>query len=301
MAFNPQNHGFHPADPVATGIRSKGCAPTPASCYNTLMAGHSKWSKIKHKKAIKDAKKGKIFSIYAQKIAVASRDGGPDPDMNFSLRLLVQNAKKAGMPQNNIDRAIARGAGTGSDGVRIEDVTYEAIAPHNVGLIIETVTDNKNRTVATLRKTIGDNGGQFAENGAVMWKFDRKGLVTLRPARMVKSEKYGKPDEVVEAPVDEVMLEIMDIPNISDIQENTVWDGQEDISVLEVYTDPTHLGEVRDRIADAGYILREAELVYTPKDLQTGFTDEELGKISAFISTIEELDDVKSVYSDIAL
>ena len=270
------------------------------------MAGHSKWSKIKHKKAIKDAKKGKIFSMYAQKIAVAARDGGGDPDMNFSLRLLLQKAKSEGMPQNNIDRAIARGTGQGGDGVVIEEVTYEAFGPHNVGMVIETVTDNRNRTVASLRKSLTDWGGQLADNGAVTWNFSRKGKIVVRTAKVKKSEKFGQADTFEEFDADDVMLELMDIAGIEDINkvvtEVPAPDGKGSVEVeaLEITTGAADLGKVRDAIADTGYVLVEAELVYIPNTPKDDLSEEQMSAVVDFVDKVEEMEDVKSVFTELA-
>lgn len=137
------------------------------------MSGHSKWSQIKHKKAITDARKGKIFSKIAQNITLAARLGGADPTKNARLRDAVDRARAVNMPSGNIDRAIARGAGSGKE-TQLEEVSYEAFGPNRAALIIEGITDNKNRTTSEIKHLLGEHAGQLANQGAVRWMFDRK-------------------------------------------------------------------------------------------------------------------------------
>ncbi|MBM4158250.1 MAG: YebC/PmpR family DNA-binding transcriptional regulator, partial [Ignavibacteria bacterium] len=138
------------------------------------MSGHSKWATIKRKKAATDAARGKIFTKLIKEISISARDGGGDPNGNPRLRLAIQNAKANNMPQENIMRAIKKGTGE-LEGVRYEEINYEAYAPHGIALILECVTDNRNRTVAELRHLISRNNGNLVESGAVAWMFDRKG------------------------------------------------------------------------------------------------------------------------------
>lgn len=259
------------------------------------MSGHSKWSKIKHKKALTDAKKGKVFSKLAQQITIAAREGG-DPESNFSLRLLIDKAKSASMPADNIQRAVDRGAGKGSEVIHLEKVTYEGIGPLGVSVIVETLTDNKNRTVADLRKTFSERGGALAEAGAVMWNFDQLGLVTLKAGSMKKSEKYGHSDEFVPSDPEEVTLALMEIQGITDI--DNYHDDEENVEYLDVYTDPKSLTTVRDTIKDMGYVITSAELIWRAK-VQKELDEQEVERIREFVEAVEEHDDIQSVWTDI--
>ena len=142
------------------------------------MSGHSKWATIKRKKGAADAKRGQVFTKYAREIQLAARQGA-DPNFNFRLRLIVDKAKAENMPKDNIDRAIKRGAGLDSEAGQLEEVNYEGYGPHGVAIYIQTVTDNKNRTVGELRKTLTRGGGALGESGSVAWLFEQKGLITV--------------------------------------------------------------------------------------------------------------------------
>ena len=144
------------------------------------MSGHSKWSTIKRKKGAEDAKRGKIFTRITREIMMAARRGGPDPDANPALRLAIDKAKAANMPKDNIQRAINRGAGIGDEAVQMEEVIYEGYAPHGVALVINVVTDNKNRALAEVKYVLNRNGGNLANNGAVTWQFEQKGYVAVQ-------------------------------------------------------------------------------------------------------------------------
>src|SRR5579884_2124772 len=144
------------------------------------MSGHSKWAGIKHKKAVVDAKRGQIFTKVARELSVAARDGGADPNANFRLRLAIQKAKEVNMPADNIDRAIARGAGS-KDGAQLEDIRYEGYGPHGVAVIVDVLTDNRNRTVAALRNLFTRSGGSLGETNSVAWMFTQQGELRLAP------------------------------------------------------------------------------------------------------------------------
>lgn len=263
------------------------------------MSGHSKWSKIKHQKAINDAKKGKVFSKLAQQISIAARDGGGDSDSNFTLRLLMDKAKAVSMPAENVKRAVDRGSGKSGESMTLEHVTYEGFGPERVSIIVETLTDNKNRTVSDLRQTFNENGGNLGESGSVSWNFNQKGLILIRPAKLKKSEKYGGEDEAVEENIEEVMLTLMEIEGILDIQESQDEDSVgNQIKTLELYTDPKQLAHVRDSIYKIGYIVESIELVWIPKMYKEDV--ENISRVRDFIETIEDLDDVQNVWSDLA-
>lgn len=257
------------------------------------MAGHSKWAKIKHKKAITDAKKGKVFSKLAQQISVAARDGGADTDVNFTLRLLVEKARAASMPADNVKRAIDRGAGTGKDGFHVDEIVYEGYGPCKVSFMVMTITDNKNRTVADLRKIFSDYGGSLGESGSVSWNFTQRGMVILRPAKLEKSERFGAESSEITLDVSTVELDLMDIPGIQDINEEDA-DGQ---AYLTVYTDPKQLASVRDQTSAREYIIEEAEQVWVANNLKK-LSAEELEKVENFIEALEEIDDVQNIWLD---
>ena len=172
------------------------------------MSGHSKWSTIKHKKGVADARRGQLFTKLTREITVAAREGSPDPEMNFRLRLAIDNAKAQNMPKDTIERAVAKGAGKGADGAELEELTYEAYAPGGTGIIIQTVTDNRNRSTSEIRSKITRSGGNLAANGAVSWNYEQKGLINIK---------------VNGIDPDEVALEVMELgAEDVDVEENTV-------------------------------------------------------------------------------
>ena len=257
------------------------------------MSGHSKWSTIRHKKAINDAKKGKIFSKLSTQITHAARQGGADPQMNPSLRLYVDKAKSVGFPVDSIERAIAKGVGEGG-GLSFEEVVYEGFGPHGVQLLIDTLTDNKNRTVSDLRKLLEEVGGTLSAEGSVSWNFDTKGLVILKAGRMQEAEKYGQEDTYIAEDREKVMLDVMDIEGVEDIKEIDI-DGVEG---LEVYTSYNALAKVRDTISDLGYVVEEAEIVKESKTKKK-LEGKELEDVKSALERIEDSDDVQSVWSDL--
>ncbi len=260
------------------------------------MSGHSKWSTIKHKKAINDAKKGKVFSKLSTQITHAARLGGGDVSMNPTLRMYIDKAKNAGFPIDRIEKAISKGTGEGSNGVAFEEVTYEGFGPSGIQLVVDTLTDNKNRTVADLRQIFENFGGTLATEGSVSWNFDTKGLVVVKCGIMQKSEKYGQDDIFVQKDKDEVMMNIMDIDGVMDISEV---DLEGNIQGLEVYTKYTDLAKVRDAITDMGYVLDDALIIKEPKMTKT-LIDRDLEKANIAIEELEDNDDVQDVWSDLS-
>ncbi len=237
------------------------------------MSGHSKWSTIKHKKAITDARRGKLFTRLAREITIAARQGGGNPDTNFNLRLAIDKAKSANMPKANIERAIKRGTGE-LKGEELFEVTYEGYAPHGVALLVQTLTDNKNRTVAEIRRVLTRQGGTMAEAGAVAWQFDRKGYIAIAPD--------GADDDTIF----EVAVEA----------------GAEDVvfgdDLTEVYAELESFRAVRQALEDAGIHCETAELSMIPKTtMQLG--EKETLQVMAVIDALEELDDVQQVYSNL--
>ncbi len=239
------------------------------------MSGHSKWATIKRKKGAADAKRGQVFTKFAREIQLAAREG-PDPNFNFRLRLIIDKAKAENMPKDNIDRAIRRGAGLDSDGAQLEEVTYEGYGPHGVALYIQTVTDNKNRTVSELRRALTRGGGSLGESGSVGWLFDSKGYIALAMAG-------HNQDKVFELALDA---------------------GADDVQFAEesaeVYTEPSDLQKVRQVFQDARFKLESAEVTMVPKTYVSLAPADTL-QVMSLIENLEEIDDVAKVYSNLEI
>ncbi|MDP6668150.1 MAG: YebC/PmpR family DNA-binding transcriptional regulator [Dehalococcoidia bacterium] len=238
------------------------------------MSGHSKWSTIKHKKGAADAKRGQLFTKLAREIMVAARGGDPDPDMNFRLRLAIDNAKSLNMPKDNIDRAVARGSGVGDDSVILEEISYEAYGPGGAGIIVQALTDNKNRTAAEVRAQITRAGGNLAGAGAVSWNFENKGLITL-----VVDD--GDPDDVA--------LEIVDT-------------GAEDVDVegstVEVTAPFEGFAQVKTAVESLnGITVERAELALVPTSL-VSLDNKTSMQTLRLLDALEDVDDVSKVYSN---
>ncbi len=237
------------------------------------MSGHSKWSTIKHKKAATDAKRGKIFTRLAREITLVAREGGGNPDVNFSLRLAVDKAKSANMPKDNIERAIKRGTGE-LKGEELSEVTYEGYAPNGVALLLQVVTDNKNRAVANVRRIITRQGGTLADAGAVAWQFDRKGYIGIAPDGVDQDTLF---EVAVEAGAEDVVF------------------GDD---LIEVYAELENFQAVRQALQEAGIHFETAELAMIPKTtMQLG--EKETLQVMGVIEALEELDDVQQVYSNL--
>lgn len=235
------------------------------------MSGHSKWSTIKHKKAAEDARRGKLFTTLTKEITIAAREKGGDPEFNPRLRLAIEKAKEANMPKDNIERAIKRGTGE-LEGQELQEVMYEGYAPHGVGLIVEVVTDNRNRAVAELRHALTKHGGSMADAGSVAWQFSRKGYIKL---------KSSVDDE------DELFLVAADA-------------GAEDVDfdedTPEIVTGLNHFATVRDTLEEMGYELDEATMIYEPKT-PLALGQKQTVQVMKVIEQLEELDDVQNIYS----
>jgi YebC/PmpR family DNA-binding regulatory protein len=237
------------------------------------MSGHSKWSTIKHKKAATDAKKGAIFTKMAREIAVAAKEGGGDPTANFRLRLAVQKARAENMPTDNIDRAIKRGTGE-SGGVQYEELRYEGYGPGGVAIMVDALTDNRNRTASEIRSIFTRHGGNVAEQGSVGWIFKRQGVIIADPA--------GKDPE-------ELALDVIEL-GASDVQ---VEDGQ-----LEVETEPDDFEKVREGLEQLGARVIEAELTMTPSQTVPVSDDGEASTLLRLMEGLEDSDDVQQVYAN---
>jgi YebC/PmpR family DNA-binding regulatory protein len=231
------------------------------------LSGHSKWSTIKRKKAATDAKRGQIFTKLGKELAIAAREGGPDPDANIKLRLVMDKARAANMPKDNIERAIRRGAGLEKDAAALEEVTYEAYGPHGVALIIQVVTDNRNRAVADIRRWFNKLGGGLGEAGCVAWQFESKGYLTLEPDGLDADEIF---EVAVEWGADDVVIS----------------EG-----LIEIFTTPEDFQTVREALEGRGVRLESAELTLVPKTT-IALDEKQAFQNMNLISTLEELDDV---------
>ena len=236
------------------------------------MSGHSKWASIKHKKAIVDSRKGKLFTKLARAIVVAAKEGGGDIEGNAALALAVQKARDASMPKDNIQRAIDKGTGAGADAETWESVLYEGYGPGGVALLVEAMTDNRNRTGSEIRHMFTKHGGNLGEPGSVAYLFDKKGLV------VVDAQRYSEDDLLV-----------------------AVEAGAEDIAidddVFEVITDPSDFMTVRGALDEAGIEVETAEIQQRPKSLVTVDADVAT-KLMRLIDGLEDNDDVDAVHAN---
>jgi len=236
------------------------------------MSGHSKWSSIKHKKAATDAKRGKLFTKLARAIQVAAREGGGDVETNASLSLAVQKAKDASMPKDNIERAIAKGSGTDQDAEAFEDVTYEGYGPGGVAILVETLTDNRNRTGSEVRHAFSRAGGSLGEPGSVAWIFEKKGELLVDARRYVEDDLMVAVDAGAE-------------------------DLTRDEAVFEVTSAPEDFTAVRDALLEAGVELDSAELVMRPTT-RTPVEESQGAALMRLIDSLEEHDDVQTVHAN---
>ena len=238
------------------------------------MSGHSKWSTIKHKKGAADAKRGQLFTKLSREITVAAREGAPDPETNFRLRLAVDNAKAQNMPKDTIERAIAKGAGKGADGAALEELVYEAYGPGGTGFIIQTLTDNRNRAASGIRSKVTRGGGNLAANGAVSWNFEQKGLVTL---------------EVEGADPEEIALEVMDI-------------GAEDVDVDQYLVSITfpfsEFARAKNELEALENVrVESAELAMIPNST-VALEKSQAVQTLRLLDELEDLDDVSKVFTN---
>jgi YebC/PmpR family DNA-binding regulatory protein len=237
------------------------------------LSGHSKWASIKRKKGATDAKRGQLFSKLTRAIIVAARDGGPDPGGNIALQNAIEKARENSMPKDNIDRAIAKGAGTGADAAAYETVTYEGYGPGGIALFVEALTDNRNRTAADVRHVFTKNDGNLGESGSVAWLFERRGVILV-------------PGEIDE---DELMLAAADA-------------GADDVDAEEssyrVTTAPESLHSVRQALEGAGFAIESAESTMVPKTSVSVDDEAVARKIVRMMDELEENDDVQDVYSN---
>jgi YebC/PmpR family DNA-binding regulatory protein len=236
------------------------------------MSGHSKWHSIKHKKGAADAKRGKLFAVLIRQIEIAARSGGGDPTSNATLRSMVQKARDNSLPVDTIQRAIKRGSGE-EEGVIYESVSYEGYAASGVAVIVQTLTDNRNRTSAEIKNIFSRNGGSFAEPGAVSWQFERKGIVLV--------DKAADEDELTLAAADAGAEDIED--------DGDAW---------HVTTPPTELHAVRTAIEEAGFKVKSSDLTMIPTT-SVGLDEEGPAKsVLRLMDALEDHDDVEAVYAN---
>ncbi|MBF2000942.1 MAG: YebC/PmpR family DNA-binding transcriptional regulator [Synechococcales cyanobacterium C42_A2020_086] len=248
------------------------------------MAGHSKWANIKRQKARVDAVKGKTFAKMSRAIIVAARSGVPDPAGNFQLRTAIEKAKAAGIPNDNIERAIAKGAGKLGAGDELEAIRYEGYGPGGVAILIEALTDNRNRTAADLRAAFGKRGGNLGETGCVGWMFEQKGVVTIsRPGQ-------GK---IKVLPIDEETLLETLLEAGADTYE--LIDVDEDLPGAEVFTDPANLEALSQFLKDQGYRVHSSELRWIPQNSLEVTDPDQARSLLRLMDALEDLDDVQSV------
>jgi YebC/PmpR family DNA-binding regulatory protein len=233
------------------------------------MSGHSKWHSIKHKKAVVDARRGRQFTKLARAITVAAREGGGDPDGNPGLALAIQKARDASMPKDNIERAIAKGTGEGIDADRIETVLYEGYGPGGVALLIEALTDNRNRTGAEVRHLLSKYGGSLGEPGSVSYLFEKQGTI------VVDASRYDEEDLI--SAIDAGALDIA-----------------VDEDVFEVITEPGELVAVRDSLVQAGVDIDSAEIAQRPM-VRVPVGEADATKLLRLIDALEESDDISAV------
>jgi YebC/PmpR family DNA-binding regulatory protein len=237
------------------------------------MSGHSKWANIKHRKAAQDAKKGVAYQRLTKNIISAAKAGGGDPNANFQLKVAIDRAREGNVPMDNIERAIKRGSGN-LEGVTYEDITYEGYGPGGVAVMVETSTDNRNRTAPEIRSLFSKVGGAIGELGCVAWNFERRGVVTVSGKGVDEDTLLGV---AIDAGADDMTHE-------------------ED--VFEIICDSSALSSVASALKDAGYIVEGAEANMEPKTTVPVKTKEEAAKLMAMIDRFEEHDDVQNVYSN---
>jgi YebC/PmpR family DNA-binding regulatory protein len=236
------------------------------------MSGHSKWSSIKHKKAAVDAKRGQQFTKLARGITVAARESGGDPDANPSLATAIQKARDASMPKDNIRRAVDRGTGAASDGEAIERIIFEGYGPGGTAVLVEALTDNRNRTSADVRHAFTKHGGSLGEPGSVAWIFEKRGAVAIDGAR------YGEDDLI--AAIDAGAIDV-----------------QEDGDTLRVLSEPSDLSAVREALESAGVEIQSADLAMEPKST-VAVEERDVGRLLGLLEELSEHDDVSEVHAN---
>jgi YebC/PmpR family DNA-binding regulatory protein len=238
------------------------------------VSGHSKWSTIKHKKGAADAKRGKLFSKLTRAIIVAAKEGGGDPSANLALQNAIEKARSYSMPKDNIDRAIAKGSGADADAAAFETVVYEGYGPSGVAVIVEALTDNRNRTAGEVRHTFAKNDGNLGGSGAVAWLFERRGVV------IVEADGADEDDLTLAA------------------AEGGADDVTRDGSTFQVTCAPEQLATVRGTVEAAGFTVDASELTMVPKTTVEVADENEAKKVLRLMDQLEDNDDVQDVYAN---
>jgi YebC/PmpR family DNA-binding regulatory protein len=238
------------------------------------LSGHSKWSSIKHKKGAADAKRGQLFSKLSKAIIVAAKNGGGDPANNLALQNAIEKAKSYSMPKDNIDRAIAKGSGADADADAFESITYEGYGPEGVAVIVEALTDNRNRTAADVRHLFSKNGGNLGTDGSVSWQFDRRGVVVVSAEGVDEDELFMA---AADGGADDIEL-----------------DGD----VFQITSAPEQLAAVRSAVEEAGFAVDSAELSLLPKTTVSVDDETKARQIMRLVDALEENDDVQDVYAN---
>lgn len=237
------------------------------------MAGHSKWANIKHRKGAQDAKRGKIFTKLIKEITIAARMGGGDPDSNPRLRLAIDKAKAQSMPKDNIERAVKKGSGD-LDGDNIEEMSYEGYGPAGVAVLVDCTTDNRNRTVASVRSTFSKKGGNLGENGSVSWMFEKKGVIRIDSDKITEEELFEK---AIEAGAE-------DVKNEGDF--------------FEVITEFEDFHNVNSALQGQSVEIKEANIEMIPKNTVKVEDPEQAQKVLNLIEALEDDDDVQNVWAN---
>ncbi|HVV59745.1 MAG TPA: YebC/PmpR family DNA-binding transcriptional regulator [Gaiellaceae bacterium] len=238
------------------------------------MSGHSKWSSIKHKKGAADAKRGKLFSKLSRAIIVAAKEGGGDPANNLALQNAIEKAKSYSMPKDNIDRAIAKGSGADADASTFETVVYEGYGPEGVAVIVEALTDNRNRTASDVRHLFAKHGGNLGATGAVAWQFERRAVVVVRAEGVDEEELFLA---AADGGADDLEL-----------------DGD----VFQITAGPDALGAVRDAVQAAGFTVESAELTMLPKTTVAVEDEAKARQVMRLVDALDDNDDVQDVYAN---
>jgi len=246
------------------------------------MSGHSKWSTIKRKKGAADAARGKLFTRLAREIQVAARNGA-DPNSNFTLRLAIDRARTENMPKDNIERSIRRGAGLEKDGIEIETIVYEGYGPHGIAILVECLTDNRNRTISEVRRVFTKANGALGEPGSVAWQFTEKGYVGFN--------RFDEDGDSIVLDTDELFMAAI---------ESGADDVEVSEDVVEVYTERTSFAQVSQSLDEQGYKASQAELVMQPNTTIEIDADDAISVLT-LVESLEELDDVNKVYHNLEM
>jgi YebC/PmpR family DNA-binding regulatory protein len=253
------------------------------------MAGHNKWSKIKRKKGINDAKRGQLFTKLSRNITMAAQQGGSDPDSNFLLRLAIEAARESNMTSDNIQRAIKKGTGELNDGEKIVEAIYEAYVADGIALLIKSQTDNTNRAITEIRQIIEHkHGGKLAPAGSILWQFSEVGQFILQAQIYIPSNKFGKDGEYRNIDVAEMEMTLLDLPGVLDIQTLTDEDGE---TVVEVLVEREQFAAASQKLAELKYRQMSAEIIWKAKEL-VDISDSQSEKLE---NVLEALDDSSEV------